>query len=115
MKIAIAATENASTGATAAGTRTVSMIPSTLMTLAPSAANAEPISPPIRACDELDGSPAHHVAMFHAIAPTRPAKTTVVVTAPESTIPDPTVAATFSEMERAAELRSDHTAAAERR
>ena len=30
---------------------------------------AAPTSPPISACDELDGSPSHHVNRFHAIAP----------------------------------------------
>src|SRR6185312_12534101 len=112
--IVLAATTKASSGATAAGTRTFSTTPSTSIALGPLAANAEPISPPISACDELDGSPAHHVARFHAIAPTRPAKTTVVVTAPESTMPDPTVAATLSEMNAPAKLRTADIATANR-
>ena len=41
---------------------------------APSAANAAPTTPPISACDELDGSPKYHVARFQTIAPMRPAK-----------------------------------------
>src|SRR3954465_875229 len=112
--IAIAAAANASTGATAAGTSTFSTIPSTLITSGPSATNAAPISPPISACDELDGRPAHHVAMFHAIAPTRPANTTVVVIAPASTMPEPTVGAAFSEMNAPAKLRTADIAAAKR-
>src|SRR3954466_2151927 len=114
MTIAIAATVNASTGAMAAGTSTFSMMPSPLMTSAPSATNAAPIRPPISACDELDGSPAHHVARFHAIAPTSPANTTVVVTAPASTMPEPTVAATFSEMNAPAKFRIADRATAKR-
>src|SRR3954466_1002319 len=114
MTIATAATENARTGAMAAGTSTFSTMPSPLMTSAPSATNAAPISPPISACDELDGRPSHHVAMFHAIAPTSPANTTVVVIAPASTIPDPTVAATFSEMNAPAKVNTADEATAKR-
>ena len=47
VRIAAAATTKASTGATAAGTRTFSMMPSPLMAEAPCAANAAPIRPPI--------------------------------------------------------------------
>src|SRR3954454_23049367 len=114
MRIATAATENARTGAMAAGTSTFSTMPSPLMTSAPSATNAAPISPPISACDELDGRPSHHVAMFHAIAPTRPANTTVVVIAPASTIPEPTVAATLSEMKAPAKFSTADSATAKR-
>src|SRR3954451_2386217 len=114
MMIASAAAANARTGATAAGTSTFSMMPSTLITSGPSATNAAPIRPPISACDELDGRPAHQVAMFHAIAPTRPANTTVVVTAPASTMPEPTVAATFSEMNAPAKFRIELSATAKR-
>src|SRR3954449_57715 len=112
--IAGAAATNASTGATAAGTSTFSTMPSTLMASGPSATNAAPIRPPISACDELDGRPAHQVAMFHAIAPTRPANTTVVVTAPASTMPEPTVAATFSEMNAPAKFSTADRATANR-
>src|SRR3954447_19617610 len=112
--IAIAAAANASTGATAAGTSTFSTIPSTLTAPGPWAPNAAPMSPPISACDEDDGRPAHHVARFHAIAPTSPANTTVVVIAPASTMPDPTVAATFSEMNAPAKFRTADEATAKR-
>src|SRR5919106_390130 len=114
MRIATAATANARTGATAAGTSTFSMIPSPLMTFAPRATKAAPISPPISACEELDGRPSHHVAMFQAIAPTRPANTTVVVTARASTTPEPMVAATFSEMNAPAKFRTAASATAKR-
>ena len=43
--------------------------------------NAAPTTPPISACDELDGRPKYQVARFQAIAPIRPAKTTSVVIA----------------------------------
>jgi hypothetical protein len=46
------------------------------------------------ACDELDGRPTYQVARFQAMAPTSPAKTTVNVIAPLSTIPSAMVAAT---------------------
>src|SRR3954447_14057626 len=71
--------------------------PSQLMADVPSAASIAPTTPPMSACDELDGSPAHQVTRFHTIAPTRPAKTTVSVIWPASTIPPATVAATCSE------------------
>src|SRR3954447_10168906 len=114
IRIATAATTKARNGASAAGTSTFSTIPWPSMTDGPSATNAAPISPPMSAWEELDGRPAHHVAMFHAIAPTRPQNTTVVVTAPASTIPDPTVAATFSEMNAPAKFRTDESATAKR-
>src|SRR3954467_5091375 len=114
MRAATAAATTASSGATAAGTSTFSTIPSTFTTSGPSATRAAPISPPISARDEDDGRPAHPVARFHAIAPTRPANTTVVVTAPASTMPEPTVAATFSEMNAPAKFRTADIATATR-
>ena len=36
-----------------------------------------PIKPPIKACDELDGKPHHHVKIFHAHAPISAPKTKV--------------------------------------
>src|SRR5437870_3987740 len=56
--------------------------------------SAAPISPPIRACDELDGRPTHHVRRFHAIAPIRAASTVVSFASPVSMMPLPTVLAT---------------------
>ena len=79
--------------------------PSPLIALAPSAANAAPTSPPISACDEDDGRPKYHVARFHAIAPMRPAKTTVIVTALLSTMSWPTVAATLSDRNAPTKLK----------
>ena len=46
------------------------------------AASAEPTSPPIRACDDDDGSPNHQVIRFHAIAPSSPHRT---MTSPSTT------------------------------
>src|SRR3954471_14888504 len=63
----------------------------------PFAASIEPTTPPIKACEELDGRPAHQVTRFQTIAPTRPAKITVNVISPESTMPLAIVAATCSE------------------
>src|SRR4051812_23423106 len=79
--------------------------PSPLTALVPSAANAAPTTPPISACDELDGRPKYHVARFHAIAPISPAKTIVGVMKSASTIPFATVAATASEMNAPTKLR----------
>ena len=62
--------------------------------------------PPISACEDDDGSPNHQVARFQAIAPIRPPKTIVGVTASASTMPLATVAATSSEMNAPAKLRT---------
>ena len=61
------------------------------------AAIAAPPSPPMRACDEEDGRPYHHVSMFQAIAPMSPAAQMVRPTVPAgaSMMPLPTVLATL--------------------
>ncbi len=53
--------------------------------------------PPIRACEDDDGSPSHHVTRFQAIAPIRPANTVRSVIEVESTMPLAIVAATASD------------------
>jgi hypothetical protein len=60
----------------------------------PAFAIAAPISPPKSACEELDGSPSHHVRRFHAIAPISAARINCCVAIPTSMIPWPTVFAT---------------------
>src|SRR3954470_23876465 len=95
----------ASTGAISAGTITFASTPSPSTAENPNAATAAPIMPPISACELDDGTPNHHVARFHAIAPTSPAKITVGVTTPASTMPLATVAATVIEMNAPAKLR----------
>src|SRR5215211_6203996 len=91
-------------GATTAGISTFPRSPFPRIASGPAAANAAPTTPPIRACDELDGSPKYQVTRFHEIAPIRPAKTTVGVIAPELTTSEATVAATASEMNAPAKL-----------
>ena len=90
-----------------AGMMTFSTSPEPLTAAAPSAANAAPTTPPIRACDELEGRPRYQVARFQVIAPIRPAKTIVVVIRSASTMPLATVAATSSEMKAPTKLRID--------
>src|SRR4051794_14904499 len=101
----IPATRNASTGAIRAGTITLPSRPPPSIALAPSAANAAPTTPPISACEELDGSPKYQVARFQMIAPMRPANTIVGVIASAFTMPWATVAATCSEMNAPTKLR----------
>src|SRR3954462_452637 len=108
------ATANASTGAIRAGTMTFPSRPLPSIADAPSAANAAPTTPPISACEELDGSPNHHVARFHMIAPIKPAKTTVGVIESAFTIPFATVAATASEMKAPTKFRIAANATATR-
>lgn len=45
-------------------------------------ASPAPTRPPINACEEEDGSPKYHVMKFHAIAPTRAARTTAMPAVP---------------------------------
>src|SRR5436309_15253923 len=105
MLIAITPTTKATTGAITAGISTLPRTPSPRTASAPPAAKADPTTPPIRACDELDGRPKYQVARFHAIAPTRPAKTTVGVITSALTTSLATVAATASEMKAPAKLK----------
>src|SRR5215217_2602312 len=95
--MAMAATTKVRIGATRAGTITFSMIPSPRIALVPSAANVAPTMPPIRACEDDDGSPKYHVSRFQKMAPTRPAKTMGSVMNSASTIPLAIVAATSIE------------------
>ena len=53
-----------------------------------------PRSPPINACDELDGSPSHHVNKFHITAESNAQNITVSVIISPFTIPAPIVFAT---------------------
>src|ERR1019366_10824146 len=57
----------------------------------------DPITPPISACDELDGIPKYQVRRFQVIPPARPAATTVSVTSLVSTRPLAMDAATLSD------------------
>ena len=81
------------------------MIPSTSIAPLPAATNVEPTMPPMRACEDDDGSPNHHVARFQAIAPMRPPKITAGVMTSASTIPPAIVAATLSEMKAPTKFR----------
>src|SRR5689334_4653019 len=95
-----------------AGTIRLPTRPPPLTADQPLAATTDPTRPPIRACEELDGSPKYHVITFQAIAPTSPQNTTVVVTALVSTKPLPMVVATFSEMNAPTKFSSDANATA---
>src|SRR3954453_14583967 len=61
--------------------------------------------PPIRACEEDDGIPNHHVTRFQLIAPIKPAKTSLGVTTSALTIPLAPVAATVIEMKAPTKFR----------
>jgi hypothetical protein len=98
-------TMKARIGAITAGTNTLPRIPSPKMASGPAATNVAPTTPPIRACELDDGRPKYQVTRFQAIAPTSPAKITVVVIAPGSTMSLATVAATASEMNAPTKLR----------
>ncbi len=96
------------------GRTTFSQTPSHWMTSQPAAAIAAPEMPPISAWLELDGSPRNQVTRFQLIAPTRPASTTLSVTASGSTMPVAIVAATAIETNAPAKFRTAASATAVR-
>ena len=76
--------------------RQILVIPSMFNEPKPALAIAVPASPPIRAWDELDGSPQYQVAKPHVIAPMRVAKIRLVSTMLGSITPLPIVDAILS-------------------
>src|SRR3954467_4297134 len=77
--------------------RTLATSVSTLIAPVPAATQVAPIRPPNRACEDDDGSPTSQVTRFHRIAPTNPAKITVVVICASSTRPLEIVNATCTD------------------
>src|ERR1700744_5519389 len=80
-----------------AGMTTLETRPCHLTACPPAAAIVEPMTPPISACEELDGIPNNQVTRFQRIPPIKPARTTVTVTSPVWTRPLAIVAATLSD------------------
>src|SRR5579862_4660645 len=113
-RIEIPATKKASTGESTAGLITLLTSACHLTPELPTAASSAPTTPPISACDELEGSPKYHVMRFHTMAPASPAKAIVSVTLPAETIPPATVAATLSEMKAPAKFSTEAIAMAAR-
>ncbi len=105
MVMASPAAMNAATGAISAGMITLSRSPENFTPPPPTAASMAPMTPPMRACEELDGSPYAQVTRFQVIAPASPAKAISSVTCPASMIPVATVAATFREMNAPTKFR----------
>ena len=64
-------------GASTAGSSTLPTRLANLIASVPEATQVAPMSPPINACDELEGNPTSQVSRFHTIAPASPAKITV--------------------------------------
>ena len=91
------ATTAAMIGDSPAGMMTFETSPCHLTASVPAAARVAPITPPIRACDELEGMPSSQVRRFQKMPPARPASITVNVIRPVSTSPLAMVAATLSE------------------
>src|SRR5688572_22830379 len=75
---------------------TVLAMPAVTSEPVPALAIAAPTSPPMSACDELDGNPYHHVITFQAMAPVSAPNTTCGSTTDGSIVPRPTVLATLS-------------------
>src|SRR5579862_9681699 len=85
------------TGDRTAGSTTLETRPCHSTAWPPAAAIVAPMTPPMSACDELDGMPNSQVSRFQVIPPARPAATTVSVTSLVLTRPLAIVAATASE------------------
>ena len=80
----------------------------------PAAASVEPITPPISACDELDGMPSSQVSRFQMMPPAKPANTTVNVTTCVSTRPLAIVAATLNDKNAPTRFSTPDSATASR-
>ena len=95
--IARYASPKPTSGESTIGTTTLSITPDHCTVC--DAAIAAPISPPISACEDDEGSPKYQVTRFQAIAPSSAENTTTSPSVPVgvSMIPAPTVAATLVE------------------
>ncbi len=102
------------TGESTAGMTTLETSPCHSTALPPAAAIVEPITPPISACDELEGMPSSQVSRFQMMPPARPAATTVRVTLPVATRPLAMVAATVRERNAPTKFSTPETATAVR-
>ena len=80
----------------------------------PACASIDPTTPPISACDELDGMPSNQVSRFQMMPPASPANTTVSVTSLVSTRPLAIVAATLSDRNAPTRLSTPDSATAMR-
>src|SRR3954453_9995956 len=114
IRMPIPAATNASGGAIRPGMTPFSTSPEPITALDPSAANAEPTTPPISACEDDDGSPKYHVSRFQKIAPMRPAKTIGSVIMSALTMPLAIVAATASERNAPTKLSTEDSPTATR-
>jgi hypothetical protein len=101
-------------GAKMAGMKTLPATPDQMTALPPACTSMAPTTPPINACDELDGMPRYQVVMFQAIPPASPAKTTARVTELWLTMPEAMVAATDSDKKAPTRLSTDDMATATR-
>src|SRR5262245_17248206 len=101
-------------GENAAGIMTFDTRPCHCTALPPAAAIVAPITPPMRACDELDGMPSSQVRRFQMMQPHRPAATTVSVTSPVLTRPLAMVAATARDRNAPTKFSRPDTATATR-
>jgi hypothetical protein len=81
---------------------TIFNTPAIITELHPELATAAPTRPPTRVCEELDGSPSHHVARFHEMAAKSAAAITLRFITSGLMTPFPIVEATACEKNRKA-------------
>src|SRR5215469_17137704 len=110
----MAATRAAMSGDSAAGMMTFDTRPFHKTAWPPAAASVAPMTPPMRACEELDGMPNNQVTRFQMMPPARPAATTDSVTSLVETRPLAMVAATLRERNAPRRLRTADMATAVR-
>src|SRR2546430_13311832 len=103
---------NAISGARRAGRTTLCASPCHSTPFSPDWASAAPTRPPIRACEELEGSPNHQVSRFQAMAPSRAARMVRVLIRSEATMSLPTVCATAVVTNAPARFATDATSTA---
>ena len=102
------------TGESAAGMMTLDVRPCQSTALPPAAAIVAPMTPPISACEELDGIPNSQVIRFQMMPPASPAATTVSVTSAVFTRPLAMVAATARDRNAPTKLSAPEIATAVR-
>src|SRR6202044_3830274 len=101
-------------GENTAGRTTLETRPFHSTALPPEAAITDPITPPMRAWEELEGMPNSQVTRFQMMPPARPAATTVRVTLLVETRPLAMVAATARERNAPTKLSTPDMATAVR-
>ena len=110
----MAAMPKAMNGESIPGMMTLDTRPCHFTACDPAAAIVAPMTPPMRACEELDGIPKYQVSRFQVMPPHNPASTTVRLISPVLTSPLAMVAATLKDRKAPTRLRAPDNSTATR-